>query len=376
MNKNNTMKKQKILQINHSYAAPFLDMSNQYASLFDENFEVTSLFLKGEETDFVKNNAISDNIIFFESKTKDLRGLKLKIIFKIVKLIKENDFNLIIAHRYKSIYVACFARFLAKSISPIIGVTHAYNVYKSKMRQKFISFFRKNLHIIGVSKAIKNDISKHLTRYNFENIYSLPNCIKVKELQESQFSKSDARKHLNLNNDDYIMATAGRIHAEKDQKTLISAFAKIANKIPKAKLIIYGKGKIEKELSKQIELLNMQEKIIMAGFVNSIPKYYAAFDLFVLPSTIEPFGMVLIEAMAAKVPVISSDSGGGVEVVAEEDLLFEIGDIDTLASKLEIAYNWSNEKREGYINYATDRLNSYYSQESFNKKFWNFPINF
>ncbi len=366
--------KKKILQINHGYDAPFLDVSNQYASLFNEEFEVTTLFLKGDESEFVKENAIGDNIIFFEAKTKELRGLKLNLIFRIVKLLKENDYDMIIAHRYKPIFVACLARFIASSAATIVGVAHGYDVFKSWSHQKFVSFFRKNLHIIGVSKAIKEDIDQYLNKYNFKNTYSLPNCVNVKELQNKQLSKIEARKHLDLKDENFIIGTVGRIHPEKDQKTLISAFAEVADKLPNAKLMIYGKGKLEKQLSEQIDSLQMKDKIILAGFVDSIPKYYAAFDLFVLPSTIEPFGMVLIEAMAAEVPVISSKSGGGQEVVANNDLLFEIGGVAELAKKLEIAYNWSNEKREEYISSATEKLNINYSQEAFNNTFWNYKI--
>jgi glycosyltransferase involved in cell wall biosynthesis len=71
--------------------------------------------------------------------------------------------------------------------------------------------------------------------------------------------------------------------------------------------------------------------VLFLGYVSNAWKYFKAFDAFALSSSAEPFGMVLLEAMAAGVPVISSSAGGAGEVASSQSL-FSCGDVGTLAS--------------------------------------------
>jgi glycosyltransferase involved in cell wall biosynthesis len=77
---------------------------------------------------------------------------------------------------------------------------------------------------------------------------------------------------------------------------------------PNSKFVYVGEGEYTKRIRKKIEELGIQDKVIMAGSVNDTYKWYQAFDLFLLPSLFEGLPVVLVEAQAAGLPAISSDT--------------------------------------------------------------------
>jgi glycosyltransferase involved in cell wall biosynthesis len=130
-----------------------------------------------------------------------------------------------------------------------------------------------------------------------------------------------------------VIATAGRLVAVKDHKTLIRAFAELLQSRP-ARLVIFGEGPLLGELREETEAIGIASRVLFAGYVNDPAACYAAADLFVLSSTSEGFGNVLIESMAAGVPVVSTDAPHGPrEILADGKFgtLVPVGNAEALA---------------------------------------------
>ncbi len=108
-----------------------------------------------------------------------------------------------------------------------------------------------------------------------------------------------------------VILFVGRLVEDKGVKYLLRAFSKVVEEIPDAKLVIVGKGPEEKELKKLQESLGLTQ-VYFLGTVETrfMPNIYVGCDVLVLPSIREPFGNVVIEAMAAGRPVIGSYVGG------------------------------------------------------------------
>ena len=108
-----------------------------------------------------------------------------------------------------------------------------------------------------------------------------------------------------------VILFVGRLVEDKGVKYLLRAFSKVVEEIPDTKLVIVGKGPQEKELKKLQESLGLTQ-VFFLGAVEAkfMPNIYAGSDVLVLPSIREPFGNVVIEAMAAGRPVIGSYVGG------------------------------------------------------------------
>lgn len=125
--------------------------------------------------------------------------------------------------------------------------------------------------------------------------------------------------------DELMVLFVGRLVERKGPNYLVEAFRKVAAAVPKAKLVVVGGGPMESALKQQAEELGIQGKVIFTGEITNteLPKYYCAADIFVLPSIIdrhgdrEGQGVVYLEAMACKTPVIGTESGGIPDVIKE-----------------------------------------------------------
>jgi N-acetyl-alpha-D-glucosaminyl L-malate synthase BshA len=115
---------------------------------------------------------------------------------------------------------------------------------------------------------------------------------------------------------------------------VIKIFHKIQQQLP-AKLMMVGDGPEKEQAEMLCEQLGIQDKVIFFGNSNDIDKILCFSDLFLLPSETESFGLAALEAMACKVPVISSNSGGLPEVNVEgvSGYLSNVGDLDDMALK-------------------------------------------
>ncbi|OEO30449.1 glycosyl transferase [Devosia insulae DS-56] len=133
-----------------------------------------------------------------------------------------------------------------------------------------------------------------------------------------------------------VIATAGRLVGVKDQKILLRAFAALLKTRP-GRLVLFGDGPLRGELEAESRILGIASRVLFAGYVNDPTACYAAADLFVLTSTSEGFGNVLIEAMAAGVPVVSTDAPHGPrEILADGKYgtLVPVGDAEALAAAM------------------------------------------
>ena len=331
-----------VLQFCHGYDGPFLDCARQYAVLFKNSpYKVCTVYLTGSPDAQVAEASASDEVIFMGFKSSQLRGLKLGAIKEFRKIVRSRAFSFCIAHRFKPTYIA-----LLSSELPVIGIQHAFDGYKRISRKLIANLFNRRLCLLGVSDAVRDNMREHLSSWPEDSIQTLYNRIDIASLQRTQLSKADSRAELDLPNDAWIIGNVGRLHPDKDQQTLIRGFAKACVHLPEnARLAILGTGRLEPELRALALNLGVVDRVLFLGQVPQARRYFKAFDVFALTSDREPFGMVLLEAMAAGVVVICSDCGGGREVIQGNGILFDFADADGLAQRLvECAKTTPNEQ--------------------------------
>lgn len=359
-----------VLQFCHGYDGPFLDCARQYASLFaGSGYRVTTVFLTGAADPEVAEGCASDEVLFMEFSSRDIRGLKLGAIRKLRNIAASRDFSFCIAHRFKPVYVALLATRL-----PVIGVHHAFGDYQRRSRKLFAHLFRKRLSLLGVSNAVRDDIRKSLSKWPKGRISTLYNRIDIDAVQDGQLPRHEARQALGLPDDAFIVGNVGRLHPDKDQATLIRGFAKALPALPEGSLLaVLGKGRLEQDLKELANELGIGDQVKLLGQVPEARRFFRAFDVFALSSDHEPFGMVLLEAMAAGVPLLATACGGAIEVVEGVGILFPLGDAERLAQGLQHLAVLTDEQREDCAERMLGRLHERFSDEAVRDAFWRLP---
>ena len=360
----------RILQFCHGYDGPFLDCARQYASLFQgSGYRVTTVFLTGKADPQVAAGCASDEVLFLEFSSKAVRGLKLGAISALRKLVAERDFRLCIAHRFKPIYVALLATGL-----PVIGVHHAFGDYQRKGRRLFAHLFAKRLSLLGVSDAVRDDMRRCLPQWAATRIETLYNRLDIASAQAALVPRARAREALRLDADAWIVGNVGRLHPDKDQATLLRGFAQALPSLPEgARLAILGEGRLEAKLKALAVELGVADQVDFLGQVPDARRYFTAFDVFALSSDHEPFGMVLLEAMAAGVPLIATACGGAREVVEGVGVLFTLGDSAQLANGLQHLAKLDAEQRQACAEHMLQRLHAHFSDDAVRDAFWRLP---
>lgn len=160
-----------------------------------------------------------------------------------------------------------------------------------------------------------------------------------------------------------FIGMAGRINRWKGQKLFVDAAEIIHKKYPNVIFKIAGaayKGEewIEEELKEYIENKNLASSIKLVGLINDMDEFYNSIDIFVLPSIQpEPFGLVVLEAMEMKKPVVATNHGGPAEI------------IDNCKDGYLVDYNEANEMAERCIQLIEDeKLRQQIGYAGYNKK--------
>lgn len=129
---------------------------------------------------------------------------------------------------------------------------------------------------------------------------------------------------------------------------LIEAFHIFCRKNKEWKLDIVGEGKEEKLYRSLIKRYRLEDRVFIHPFTNNIQEYYSHAQIYILSSRWEGFGLVLVEAMAHGLPVVSSDLPTSKEIMGDFALYFKNGNIDELAQRLEDAthLDWQTKSKE------------------------------
>lgn len=161
-----------------------------------------------------------------------------------------------------------------------------------------------------------------------------------------------------------LFIALGRLVEKKGFHTLLQAFGVLLSQGMSADLLIGGAGPELAALQKQVRGLGLEDNVKFAGWIDSISTFLEQGDIFVLPSLDEPFGIVVLEAMACGLPIISSRTDGPCEILDDNSAyLVKIDDAQALAAAMHKALSDANERRRRAGN-ATRLYREKYTQEA------------
>jgi glycosyltransferase involved in cell wall biosynthesis len=145
------------------------------------------------------------------------------------------------------------------------------------------------------------------------------------DLSQYEEAGENRRAELGIDGSRPVIGFVGQIVPRKGVLTLITAMAPIITRVPNALLVVVGcpppdETEYEAECRHLTEALGLQEHVRFMGYRRDVPAFMRTFDVFALPTRSEPFGKVVIEAMAGGAPVVASQVGGIPEIITAPEL--------------------------------------------------------
>lgn len=176
-------------------------------------------------------------------------------------------------------------------------------------------------------------VSAQAQRWLTDGLGLPPECVYLNPVSVSLTGDSE----MGYNPGGYVLFVGG-LKPQKDVRTLLCAFALVRKAHPGVRLVVVGDGPEATALRRKASELGISEAVEWAGNVpyQQLASYYSKAAVFVLPSVYEPFGRVLIEALGFGVPVVSTDTEGGKEIIHDGITGFIVPrqDCETMAQRI------------------------------------------
>lgn len=289
----------------------------------------------------VKLALLSHHVHFHEVAVPDYplfryQPYELALSSKLVNVVKAHKIELLHVHyAIPHAYAGYMAQqmLLEEGISiPMVTTLHGTDITlvgNHPFYKPAVTFSINNSNAVtSVSESLRRDT---LTHFSIKKpIEVIPNFIDLSKMgnQDGPCERSAmAEPH------ERIITHVSNLRPVKRLLDVIDIFDRIQRECP-SRLIIVGDGPDKNPARRLIEKLNLKSKVQFMGNSEEVHKILCSTDLFLLPSEIESFGLAALEAMACRVPVISSNVGGlpEVNIHGESGYLAEVGDIHAMAN--------------------------------------------
>ncbi|MBB5396512.1 N-acetyl-alpha-D-glucosaminyl L-malate synthase BshA [Mucilaginibacter sp. AK015] len=307
-----------------------------------------ALAARGHQIHFVTYNQparldfFSENLFYHEVSVSqyplfDYPPYELALASRLVDVVRFEQLDLLHVH-YAIPHAS--AAFMAKQILatygisiPFITTLHGTDITlvgQDSTYKPVVTFsINKSDGVTAVSEYLKQDTYKY---FDIEqDIKVIPNFI---DLTRFSLKAKDHFKKAIAPNGEKVLVHTSNFRKVKRTEDVIKMFAKVVEKIP-SKLLMVGDGG-ERSVCEQLSRdLGIAEHVRFLGKQDAIEEILSVSDLFLMPSQSESFGLAALEAMACKVPVISSNAGGLPELNLEgiTGFLKDVGDVDGMAEK-------------------------------------------
>ncbi len=261
------------------------------------------------------------------------QGLERDVFRRLYRLVKEQRIDVVHTHHFTQLFFAALPARLAGA--RIVHTEHEYFSYsQSAMPRRLI---RTLLRFCDAMTAVGPEVAEYFVKtagIPRRLITIVPNGVDVTGFE---FDRDTARRELGLNADEIVIGTVGRLEPEKDQITLLDAFRQLQMRHPRARLIIAGDGSMADQLKSHADRIGAAAAIRFLGYRRDIARLLAAMDVFLLTSIREGLPVSLIEAMAARRPVVASSIGSVRDLISDgkTGLLVAPGNVDGFRAAIE-----------------------------------------
>lgn len=306
-------------------------------------------------------NKSFDDIHYCGYKGRHWKGLRLNLFRGLKKYLLSKSPDVVIVHQYKELVMLLILKKIFNSFK-LIMVFHGERDFRSVSRKWLCALLLDDdCHLVAVSDSVKEYVKENLPRTHTEKVTVINNAIDFEWMGEFVLSKRDARRALKLDGNAKIYGTMGRLVHTKAPEVLLKAFAKMTPNDVSPILAYMGEGRDKDKIKNLAIKLNVSNRVVFLGRVADGAKYLKAFDYFVFPSRREGFGLALVEAIAAQVPVIFSNIKVFEAITSSHRLMAKSEDVDDFALKMDVAGQMSLEEMQIIVKEQYDKAEKDYS---------------
>jgi len=174
-------------------------------------------------------------------------------------------------------------------------------------------------HMTRIVCVCKDLVEKFSTWHDYrKRVVSIYNGVDLEEYNPQRVQEGEIRKKFDIPPDAIVIGLVGQISERKGQDRLIHIASRLIQQFLNVRFMIVGgshEPEYEQKIHTMVDQRNLRGYFIFTGDLRDMPKVYKALDILVLPSLMEGFGRVVVEAEAMEIPVVVSSTGGLVEVV-------------------------------------------------------------
>ena len=279
---------------------------------------------------------ILHNIAFARSP---FSSSNIKTYKELKSLINSERFDLVHCHTpTASMMTRLAAKKARKRGSVVMYTCHGFHFHNSSSKKNWMIYYPVEKYLSRYCDYIvtinKEDYNRAKT-FHCDNVRYIPSVgVDINRIRDLCIDKSEKKKEIGVPPDKALILSAGELIARKNHEVIIRALAKLND--PDIYYAIAGKGPLKDYLTNLANDLDVSNQVIFLGFRTDIFELYHAADISAFPSKIEGLGLAGVEAMAAGVPLVSSNVHGILDYVIDGKTGYAIdpADVDGYAEAI------------------------------------------
>ena len=293
----------------------------------------------------------------------------------LVKLLSEHPADIIHSHSEFTDIIALILKLRLRSPIILRTVHYGYRYeWRSKpLRRLLLTNFLYPLLFkreIGVSPSITQTLNQRwITKTLQQKALYIPNGININRFNNLKSNREKLTSEFELPDDAFIICSVGGLTEQKGFPYLLEAAKQVVQSIPRSIFLIIGEGEQESELRSRIQQMGLEKQVILTGPRKDIESILSSCDLFVSSSLWEGLPTVILESMAAGLPVVGTDIPGTTDLISHNWNGWLAPAMDGYALGETIQYAYQNHLRWSEIVRNANETISQYSLSHITKQY-------
>jgi len=233
-----------------------------------------------------------------------------RMVRQLRRLVRQEEIDVLHLHMVHATIIGGLAAFLPTRAKVVVSKHYLYSMLSRTALRVVDRFFTNRADAVAaVSKAVADDLERHGIAAGRDRV--IHNGIDLDAFD----GRSSKPASVDLSESAPLLASFGNLHPRKGHEYAVMAMPDILREHPTARLMLVGEGPRHAYLEALAKSLGIQASIMMRGFEPNVPALMLSVDVCVHPSLDEPFGIALLEAMAAGKPVVATSVDGIPEII-------------------------------------------------------------